>query len=84
MASFRRSRVTEKVIRLLQTLRSHWARAARAITTRISRMMVQTPERSTWPGPIIRSMASPQSRGIYSWAATLTAATTRLAPTKKP
>ena len=84
MASLRRSRVTEKVMRLLQTLSTHWAKAARAITSRISRMMTQTPALSTWPGPIIRSMASPHSRGMYSWAATLPAATSRLAATKKP
>ena len=46
-------------------------------------MIPHTPARSTCPGPTIRSMASPHSSGMYSWAATLPAATSRLAATNR-
>ena len=84
MAALRRSRLTAKVMRLLQTLSSHCAKAATTATTMISQMMRSTPAKSTAPLPSIISMALPQRMGIYSWAATLTAATMRLHPTKKP
>ena len=42
-----------------------------------------TAERFTLPLPSIKSMALPQRMGIYSWAATLTAATTRLHTTNR-
>ena len=70
-------------MRLLQTLSSHWAKAAAMATTTIFRMICSTPAASTLPLPSIRSMASPQRMGMYSWAATLTAATIRLHTTKK-
>ena len=82
-AALRRSRLTEKVMRLLQTLSSHCAKAARMATATICTMICITPAKSTRPLPSIRSMALPQRMGIYSWAATLTAATMRLHPTKK-
>ena len=84
MAAFRRSRLTAKVMRLLQTLSSHCAKAAVTATATISYTMRSTPAKSTAPLPSIISMASPQRMGIYSWAATLTAATMRLHPTKNP
>ena len=80
----RRSRLTRKVMRLLHTLSSHCARAATPATTSTSMIMRITPPKSTAPLPSIISMALPQRMGIYSWAATLTAATIRLHTTKKP
>ena len=82
-ASLRRSRLTEKVMRLLHTLSSHWAKAATTATTSTSTMMRPTPAKSTLPLPSIRSMASPHRMGIYSCAATLTAATIRLQTTNR-
>ena len=83
MASLRRSRLTENVMRLLQTLSSHCAKAAATATTMISTTMFRTAERFTLTLPSIKSMALPQRMGIYSWAATLTAATTRLHTTNR-
>ena len=62
----------------------HWANAATTATITISTTMRRTPLKSTFPLPSIISMALPQRMGIYSWAATLTAATIRLHTTKKP
>jgi hypothetical protein len=70
-------------MRLLHTLSSHWANAAATATITISTTMRRTPLKSTFPLPSIISMALPQRMGIYSWAATLTAATIRLHTTKK-
>ena len=82
MALRRRSWETRKAMRLLQAASTHWAAAVMAVETAMARATRATMAKSTRWRPIMASMASPQRMGTRSWAATLTAAQTRLAATK--
>ncbi len=79
----RRSRLTEKVMRLFRHSSATGQMQTHTATTRIATTCAEHREVHI---PLAQHIVdgAPQKMGIYSWAATLTAATIRLHTTKKP
>ena len=53
---------------------THWLTAVTATTTPTSTKIRKMAAKSTWPGPTIKSTASPVKMGMYKLEATVTAA----------